>query len=183
MFRLLELPIAPMAGGILVAVAVAPVFAQDKEAQIKDALSAAPPAITENATVMTMEGEVLREGSGDYTCFPGVEAGPGPMCLDEEWMRWADAWMNKKEFTPSRMAIAYMLSGDMPGGGASNIDPFATEPTDDNQWVVEGPHLMVIGPDPVTEGVTTDPDAGVPYVMWEGTPYEHIMVPVAPRPK
>lgn len=162
---------------------VASASADEKQAAIEDALRAAPEQITEDATVMTMEGEVLREGEGAYTCMPGVEDGPGPMCLDEEWMRWADAWMNKKEFTPSRMAIAYMLSGDMPGGGASNIDPFATEPTADNQWVVEGPHLMVIGPDPVTEGMTTDPDTGGPYVMWEGTPYEHIMVPVAPRPE
>lgn len=166
---------------LLTVVVVSPVHAQDQQATIDDALSAAPPALAENATVMTMDGEVLREGDGDYTCFPG--SGPtGAMCLDAEWMRWADAWMNKKEFEPRQVGIAYMLAGDPPEGGASNIDPFATEATPDNQWVVEGPHLMLIGPG-VTEGVTDDPESGQPYVMWKGTPYAHVMVPVAPRPE
>jgi hypothetical protein len=158
-----------------------PALAQDKQAMIDEALSAAPPALAETATVSTMQGEVLREGQGGYTCFPGA-GGAGPMCLDAEWMRWADAWMNKKEFQPETVGIAYMLAGDPPGGGASNTDPFATEETADNQWVVEGPHLMLIGPG-VTEGVTDDPHSGQPYVMWKGTPYAHVMVPVAPRPE
>ena len=171
--------IAALVGGSAV-----PAFAQDKQAAIDDALSAAPPQIAEDAKVKNMSGEVLREGEGVYTCFPGIEGGPGPMCLDSEWMRWADAWMNKKEFQPQSLGLAYMLAGDMPGGGASNLDPFATDPTSDNQWVVEGPHLMVIVPDPTAlEAITTDPEAGVPYVMWKGTPYAHIMVPVAPRPQ
>jgi hypothetical protein len=163
---------------------VLPAFGQDNQAAIDEALSAGPPQITADAKVMTMSGEVLREGEGDYTCFPGVEGGAGPMCLDAEWMRWADAWMNKKEFAPQRLGIAYMLGGDMPDGGASNIDPFATEATTDNQWVVEGPHLMLIHPDAAAlDTMNTDPDAGIPYVMWKGTPYAHIMVPVAPRPQ
>lgn len=159
-------------------------WADEKQAAIDDALRAAPDQIAEAAKVMNMEGELLREGDGAYTCFPGVQGGPGPMCLDAEWMRWADAWMNKKEFEPQAVGLAYMLAGDMPGGGASNIDPFATEATDDNQWVVEGPHLMLILPDAAAlDAITTDPDAGVPYVMWHGTPYAHVMVPVAPRPE
>src|SRR3972149_6354713 len=69
------------------------------------------------------------------------------------------------------------VAGD---GGASNIAPYATGPTDDNQWVVEGPHLMIVVPDPaMLEGISTDPKNGGPYVMWKGTPYAHIMVPTA----
>lgn len=159
-------------------------LAQDQQETIDDALSAAPPAIADTATVMTMEGEVLREGTGAYTCIPGQEAGAGPMCLDAEWMRWADAWMNKTEFEPRQVGVAYMLSGDMPGGGASNIDPFATEPSDDNEWVVEGPHLMLILPDAAQlDAIGTDPDTGGPYVMWHGTPYAHVMVPTDARPE
>jgi hypothetical protein len=40
---------------------------------------------------------------------------------------------------------------------------------------------MLIGPG-VTEGVTDDAGSGQPYVMWKGTPYEHVMIPTAPRP-
>ena len=74
----------------------------------------------------------------------------------------------------------YMLAGDT---GASNIDPYATGPTADNQWVAEGPHIMVIVADPgQLEGLPTDPNSGGAYVMWKGTPYAHIMIPVAQRP-
>lgn len=156
--------------------------ADDNQAMIDDALSAAPPQIAETATVMNMSGEVLREGDGVYTCFPS-EPPAGPMCLDAEWMRWADAWMNKKDFKAESVGLAYMLAGDPEGGGASNIDPFATEPTDDNQWVAEGPHLMLIAPPGMgLDALTTDMNAGDPYVMWKGTPYEHVMIPVAARP-
>ncbi|GAM70181.1 hypothetical protein JCM19236_5728 [Vibrio sp. JCM 19236] len=77
------------------------------------------------------------------------------------------------------MGISYMLAGD---GGASNINPYDTEKTDDNQWIVEGPHLMIITPDAaLLESLPTDPSQGGPYVMWKGTPYAHIMVPIGER--
>ena len=162
-----------------------PLSGQDNQALIANALSAAPPAITGNATVMNMKGDVLRQGDGAYTCFPfeGPGTGTDAMCLDGEWMRWADAWMHKADFKADKFGLAYMLAGDAPTGGASNIDPFATAATADNQWVIEGPHVMIIVPDPaLLEGISTDPNAGGPYVMWKGTPYAHIMMPVGPRP-
>jgi hypothetical protein len=151
----------------------------DNDSLIASALSAAPPAVAHDATVMTMTGDILREGSNGFTCFPREGAGGSPMCLDAEWMTWADAWMNKKDYTPSGVGMAYMLAGDSSDGGASNIDPFATRATPDNEWVVEGPHVMIILPDPaMLAGVSTDPTNGGPYVMWKGTPYAHIMLPV-----
>ncbi|EJG0200745.1 hypothetical protein DC917_RS21715 [Vibrio parahaemolyticus] len=72
-----------------------------------------------------------------------------------------------------------MLAGD---GGASNTDPFAEGMTDDNQWIVEGPHLMIITPDQaLLDSLPTDPSYGGSYVMWKGTPYAHIMIPVGAR--
>ncbi|AZQ09384.1 hypothetical protein [Shewanella khirikhana] len=94
-------------------------------------------------------------------------------------MMWADAWTHKKPFQAKSIGISYMLGGD---GGASNTDPFAEGKTDDNQWIVEGPHLMIIVPDPaMLDSLPTDPYEGGPYVMWKGTPYAHIMVPVGAR--
>jgi hypothetical protein len=98
--------------------------------------------------------------------------------MDGAWMQWADAWSNKKDFTADKLGISYMLAGDE---GASNIDPFAEGPTDENEWIVEGPHLMIIAPPALLEGFPTDPDNGGPYVMWKGTPYAHLMVPVGAR--
>lgn len=157
----------------------AAVAVDPREAMISDALSAAPPSLAATAAVMDWEGNTLKEGSGPYTCMPTPAAlqGKSPMCMDAPWMEWAHAWSNRTEFKTDRVGISYMLAGD---GGASNTDPFATGPTEDNQWVVEGPHLMIIVPDPaMLEGISTDPKNGGPYVMWKGTPYAHIMVPTA----
>jgi hypothetical protein len=77
-----------------------------------------------------------------------------------------------------KVGISYMLSGD---AGLSNTDPSATEPTDDNEWHVSSPHTMVLVPGSNYEGVSTDHTNGGPYVMWAGTPYAHIMVPVGPH--
>lgn len=163
--------------------AIGSAAAQDTQALINSALSAAPPMIAATATVKTMSGKVLRQGTGEYTCIPRERPGEAPMCLDAEWLRWADSWLNKKDFKPSRHAIAYMLAGDLPDAGASNKDPFATAPTPDNDWIVEGPHIMLLVPDQVVlDSMSTDFRTGAPYVMWKGTPYAHMMVPVGPRP-
>ena len=40
---------------------------------------------------------------------------------------------------------------------------------------------MLLVPDSkLLDGVPTDPHAGGPFVMWKGTPYAHVMVPIAP---
>ena len=102
--------------------------------------------------------------------------GREPMCLDKVWLAWLDAWMNAKPFTADRVGIAYMLAGD---SGASAIDPYATTATAENKWVVDGPHLMIIVPNSAElEGFPTDPKNDGPYVMWKGTPYVHMIVPV-----
>jgi hypothetical protein len=164
---------------ILTCLALVPAAAVAQVAHTMDdpvayALSAAPPAIAENATVMDMEGNILREGTNDWTCIPM----PGnAMCLDRQWMSWLDAYVNRRdEVNITGIGIAYMLRGDT---GASNIDPFAEQPTPDNEWVQTGPHLMIIVPDPaLLEGIPSDPTLGGPYVMWRGHPLAHIMLPV-----
>jgi hypothetical protein len=169
---------------VSVALAGGPALADEKDDMIKSALSAAPPAIAATAKVMNMKGEMLREGAGPYTCMPYEGPGFAPMCLDAEWMRWLHAYAGKQPFKAEKFGLAYMLAGDPRDSGASNVDPFATAATADNQWVIEGPHIMILVPDErMLAAVTKDPNAGVPYVMWAGTPYAHIMMPVGPRPK
>lgn len=156
---------------------------QSKEQMIEDALKAAPPTIADTVKVVDWKGNVLREGDATYTCMPTApdSKGSSPMCLDEHWRAWLDAYINKKPFQSDKVGIAYMLAGDTPG--VSNVDPYAQAPTAENQWIAEGPHMMILVPDPaVLEALTTDPQAGDPYVMWKGTPYAHIMLPVGPRP-
>ena len=72
-----------------------------------------------------------------------------------------------------------MLAGEGTALGVSNSDPYATEPAKSDDWVKEGPHLMIVVPDRgMLEGMSTDPNDPV-YVMWKDTPYAHIMVKIA----
>jgi len=155
-----------------------------KASIIARATSAAPPEIARHAAVMGPgpDGKMteLRAGTNGWGCMLGSLG--DPMCLDKEWQAWGDAWMNKKDPPqPKSVGIAYMLKGDK---GASNTDPYATKATPDNQWVVAGPHVMVLLTDPAQfDAFPTDPKAGGPWVMWKGTKYVHLMVPIAPMPK
>jgi hypothetical protein len=122
-----------------------------------------------------MDGQVLREGSNGWTCYPGNDA-IGPMCNRPHWDALLAALMSKGDFKSSEFSISYMLAGEGDAIGVSNSDPFATDPSTSDDWVKEGPHLMITVPDPsMLEGMSTDPDDAV-YVMWKDTPYAHIMV-------
>lgn len=158
-----------------------------EEEKIQDALSAGPASILEEATLLDWPSEpggdfrVLREGSNGWACVASSAAATArtlqdPACDDEVWLEFKRARLEGREPAVDRVGVSYMLSGD---AGASNTDPFATGPTDDNAWHVSGPHVMLLMPHPEDlEGVSTDPHNGGPYVMWAGTPYAHIMVPL-----
>lgn len=156
--------------------------APDREALIRNALSAAPASVGEGATVADFAGNVLLAGTTDWVCMPDMADVPNdsPMCVDAVWREVLDAWMNRREPRFSGIGIGYMLQGDMP---VSNTDPFATGPTPDNQWLADGsPHIMmVVSEQALLEGLPTDPHNGGPWVMWKGTPYAHLMIPTVPR--
>lgn len=176
----------PLAGG-LVFVLMQPLHAapMDKDAKIRSATSAAPHSIADKATIKDWpakeggEMPVLRQGSNGWTCFPDMPSTSGndPMCLDEPWLAWADAWMNKKPLKNTRMGFGYMLQQN---AADSNTDPFAKGPTPDNEWMEQGvPHLMILVPEEqALQGLPTDHHQGGPWVMWRGTPYVHIMAPM-----
>jgi len=155
--------------------------AQSNAELIAGAESAAPATITANATIKTSDGKVLRQGSNGWICYPGSSA-IGPMCNRPQWDKVLQAMMAKQSVDVTEFSISYMLAGEGEALGVSNTDPYATEPTNDNEWVKEGPHLMILVPDPSTlEGMSTNPRDPV-YVMWKGTPYAHIMVKISAQP-
>lgn len=154
------------------------------EWKIQDAQSAAPPAIANAAAVMdlpTTEGGdfiQLKAGTNGWWCIPDDPRTPSddPMCLDAAWQEFGRALMSRTTPKLRTVGISYMLRG---GTDASNSDPFATQPDSGKEWVVSGPHIMIAVPDPpALDGLPTDYTSGGPYVMWKGTPYAHIMVPV-----
>jgi len=159
--------------------------ADDKAADqklIASAMQAAPARVAANATVVAMDKDgmrTLRTGDNGFTCMPDNPAtpGPDPMCMDAAALAWANAWMSHQA-PPAKVGFMYMLAG---GTDASNTDPYAQKPTKENHWVETGPHVMVVGADAAFYEMypkAADPDTSVPYVMWPGTPYQHLMVPV-----
>jgi hypothetical protein len=99
------------------------------------------------------------------------------MCNRPQWDALIQARQKHEPIDVKEFSISYMLAGEGDALGVSNVDPYATKP--DNHWVKEGPHLMILMPDPAQlEGLSTDPKDPV-YVMWKGTPYAHIMVKIA----
>lgn len=160
-----------------------PLSKADK-AMIASAMSAAPKSIGKNATIVAMDASgklrTLREGTNGFTCMPDnpTTPGPDPMCMDKNAWDWASAWMSHKTPAAGKVGFMYMLAG---GTDASNTDPYATKPTATNHWIKTGPHVMIVGADPGFYDAypkNADPDTSVPYVMWAGTPYQHLMAPV-----
>ena len=142
---------------------------------IANALSAGPNDVTAGAKVIDGEGNVLREGSNGWTCIPETP-GMGPMCNDETWMAALGAMQAGEAFPSGKFGVSYILAGEGNAPGVSNLDPAATEPTEDNMWIKDGPHMMIILPDPAMYAdMSNDVDDPV-YVMFKGTPFAHLMV-------
>jgi len=148
--------------------------------KIKRAMSAAPPAVSADATVMDTDGTILKEGSNGWTCLPDTMQGDkAPMCNDAEWMEMMGAVGSQADYTADRIGISYMLQGEPMGSGVSNSTPYHHDHKNAEDYVETGPHMMIIVPKELLEGITSDPSGGGPYVMWGDTPYAHIMIPVA----
>jgi hypothetical protein len=150
---------------------------EDEVMQRLDGVAPAP--ILQEASLVhvgeDMSMHTVREGTNDWTC---VDMAGSPMCADPAGMEWLEALMNQGD-APQRLGFVYMLLGDE---GASNTDPLAMEETPDNNWVVTGPHVMVVGAEGRSLYETypreAEADPSRPYVMWPDTPYEHLMLPV-----
>ena len=160
-----------------------PSSAADKK-MIASAMRAAPKKVSAAATIVAMNADgtmrTLREGTNGFTCIPDNTAtpGPDPMCMDKAAFEWAGAWMGHKAPASGKIGFMYMLSG---GTDASNTDPYAQKPGADTHWIKTGPHVMIVGAESSFYDMypkSADPDTAAPYVMWPGTPYQHLMIPI-----
>jgi hypothetical protein len=152
-------------------------------ALIRSAMSAAPPAVARGATIVAMGANgnmrTIRRGDNGFTCMADNPAtpGPDPMCMDENAMAWAMAWIGHRTPPANGAGLMYMLAG---GTDASNTDPYSERPRRGDPWVSTGPHVMVVGSETLLRGYPSGPTPNTtrPYVMWAGTPYAHLMIPV-----
>ncbi|MGB5049429.1 MAG: phosphatase PAP2 family protein [Caldilineaceae bacterium] len=156
---------------------------------IWDAMSAAPLRVSAHAAVWNWPSEAsagafeeLRAGTNGWTCLADDPGTPthDPMCVDANFMEFINAIVEGRDPVYVGVGIAYMLQG---GSGASATDYTATAPPAGEDWMIDPPHVMVVVPwdlDPAD--YATDPASGGPWIMWEGSPYEHLMVPVNVMP-
>jgi hypothetical protein len=195
--------IAAVAGLIVLSFFCPASAAEDawKAETIADALQAAPPAVTNDATILgwSFEGDLIvaRYGAGPYTCIASgsfsLRLGkaalpyPDPMCMDENaWAFLQALWSDAKPY-PTAPGLVWMLAGmnvskaavDV---GASMISTTqgAEEPAE-AQVVQMTPHVMIL-PLPFDEAnatLTTNyqlDDPLAPWIMAAGKPHEHLMV-------
>jgi hypothetical protein len=157
-----------------------------KDEQVKLALSAAPEHIAKNAAVAAPDesGKMvqLKEGKNQFTCVPDLPGTPkaDPICMDPNAKAWADS-MIKNDPKPANKepGIAYMARGgqhwEKDGKVIMKQEPGA-------KLVDEPPHWMILWAfDPKTEGMPTTPNPGGAYLMFEGTPYAHLMIYQDPK--
>jgi hypothetical protein len=176
---LLSIPAFALVGAAAQAANTAP---KTDAAKIINAMTAAPPNLSRNATIAEMNEDgtmkVLRKGTNEWTCVPDDPSTPGddPMCLDPNAIEWLYAYMTKAP-APDKVGFIYMLKG---GWDFSNADPYATKP--DGKPTITGPHVMIVGPGvkslPGYDRTGNGVNPAIPFVMWKDTPYEHLMVPV-----
>lgn len=157
------------------------VHSMSQDEQIKLALSAAPPHIAKDAAVLVFgaDGKLKegRPGTNGFTCIPTVMnlPDPDPMCMDaavKQW--WGDLMNNAPKPSNTVPGIAYMARGgshwEKDGRVVMKEEPGA-------KIVKEPPHWMIMWPfEAKMSMIPSAPNPSGVYVMFDGTPYAHLMV-------
>jgi hypothetical protein len=130
----------------------APASATAPTDRIGIARSGAPAAIAAGARIMDFDAAgnlvELRPGTNGWMCIADdAPAAPGesPDCMDARWQQWFDAYVKGEAPKISGIGVAYMLQGSL---SPSNTDPFMETPPAGQPWMEDGPHMMLIAPDP-----------------------------------
>ena len=165
--------------------AIKEVKAMSEQEQTALALSAAPAHISKEAGVMIYGAdgkltETKKSGNG-FTCIPTVMnlPDPDPMCMDAAVHQWmTDLMNNAPKPTNTVPGIAYMAHG----GSHFEKDGKVVMAGEGAKVVKEPPHWMVMWPfDAAATKLPTAPNPSGVYIMFEGTPYAHLMVYQNPR--
>ena len=157
-----------------------PIAKMSQDELIKLALSAAPAHIAKDATVMVPgpEGKLMeaRKGTNGFTCIPDVDgmSEPDPMCADAASMQWVNDLMSGAPKPANTVpGVAYMAKG----GWHFEKDGKIVMNKEGAKAVKEPPHWMVFWPfDSKSSGIPDMPGPLGTYVMFDGSPYAHLMI-------
>ena len=161
------------------------VKAMSEKDQTALALSAAPAHIAKEAGIMIYgaDGKLTetKKSANGFTCIPSVMnlPDPDPMCMDAAVQQWMTDRMNHApKPTNTVPGIAYMARG----GSHFEKDGNVVMSRDGAKIVKEPPHWMLMWPfDAAATKFPTTPNPSGVYIMFEGSPYAHLMVYQDPR--
>jgi hypothetical protein len=131
--------------------------------KIVDALRAGPTFLTKDATLLdwpsspTGEYRVLRKGTNEWTCLPGIPGYPHdePGCFDRVFLQWMKDSIAGRTPRIDRIGIAYMCLGAWVK---------SAQDSSGKEFHV-GPHLMIVTPhQDELQGLNRDGSTGMPYV-------------------
>ena len=153
--------------------------------QVKLALSAAPAHLVKEVGVMVYgaDGKLteVRPSTNGFTCIPTVMNLPerDPMCMDAAVHQWmTDLMENASKPTNTVPGIAYMARG----GSHFEKNGKVVMSGDGAKAVKEPPHWMIMWPfESATTKLPTTPNPSGSYIMFDGTPYAHLMVYQDPK--
>ena len=135
--------------------------------KIADALRAGPKFVTDHATLMDWPAtpggvyRVLRKGSSQWTCLPGVPGYPHdePGCFDPTFMAWMKDSLAGRDPHVHAVGVSYMYVGAWvpdTSGKLAKGEEFHV-----------GPHVMIVSPhenQAELQGFSHDGSNGQPYV-------------------
>ena len=156
------------------------VKAMSEKDQTALALSAAPAPISKDAGVMIYgaDGKLTeaKKGTNGFTCIPTVMnlPVPDPICMDAASNQWmTDVMNNAPKPSNTVPGIAYMARG----GSHFEKSGKVVMAGEGAKVVKEPPHWMVMWPfDPAASQLPTVPNPSGVYIMFEGSPYAHLMI-------
>jgi hypothetical protein len=161
------------------------VKAMSEKDQTALALSGAPPHIAKEAGIMIYgaDGKLTetKKSANGFTCIPTVMnlPYPDPMCMDAAVQQWkTDLMNNAPKPTNTVPGIAYMARG----GSHFEKDGKVVMSGDGAKIVKEPPHWMLMWPfDAAATKLPTAPNPSGVYIMFEDSPYAHLMVYQDPK--
>ncbi|MBI5468846.1 MAG: hypothetical protein HY891_06905 [Deltaproteobacteria bacterium] len=151
---------------------------------IELAMSAAPAHISRRAAVMIQGSdgkfEVVKKGSNEFTCVPDIDGQetPSPMCADKAAMQFfMDMWSGKEKPANTTVGVAYMAKGGWHWEKGKKVIMSMDKGSPGAKRVREPAHWMIISPfDPDKTMLPTTPGVFGSWIMFDKTPFAHLMV-------
>ena len=156
-------------------------YISDNE-QIKLARSAAPPSISDNASIFIVNWDGKHKkviyGSNGFTCYSDLDKidVPVPSCMDEAALQWWNDFISGKPGPTNEVpGFAYMAQGALRWEKNGKIYMDWHEPG--TKRVKEPGHWFIFWPfDAKSTKFPTYPSKFGSYIMYDGTPWSHLMI-------